>query len=52
MTLRRVLVIAALLYPVTYVVVALLRLSYPFELEWLEGLALEHVGRIVAGQPI
>jgi len=32
--------------------VALARLGYPFELEWLEGGTLEHVRRLLAGQPL
>jgi hypothetical protein len=35
-----------------YVVVALLRLRYPFELEWIEGGSLQQVRRVLAGQPI
>src|SRR5262245_32277927 len=50
--LRTLLLVAAGWYIVAYLVVALLRISYPFELEWLEGIALQHVRRVLAGQPI
>jgi 4-amino-4-deoxy-L-arabinose transferase-like glycosyltransferase len=39
-------------YLLMFVVVALARLTYPFELEWIEGVVLEHVHRVLAGQPI
>jgi 4-amino-4-deoxy-L-arabinose transferase-like glycosyltransferase len=39
-------------YVAAFVIVAVARLPYPFELEWLEGLVLEHVHRVLAGQPI
>jgi 4-amino-4-deoxy-L-arabinose transferase-like glycosyltransferase len=35
-----------------YLVVALSRMAYPFELEWMEGGVLEHVRMVLAGQPI
>lgn len=40
------------LYIVVYLAVALLRMRYPFELEWMEGATLDHVSRILAGQGI
>lgn len=42
----------ALVYVVVYLVVALLRLTYPFELEWLEGAAWQQVMRLNLGQPV
>jgi len=39
-------------YPLLYIVVALLRMAYPFELEWLEGGSLVQVQRILAGDPL
>jgi hypothetical protein len=36
----------------TFLFVALRRLPYPFELEWLEGGILQHVERLAAGAPI
>ncbi len=50
--LRTLLVIGASWYVAAYLGVALLRISYPFELEWLEGAALQLVRRVLAGQPI
>jgi hypothetical protein len=51
-TFRAVLLGVALVYPVVYVAIALLRMSFPFELEWAEGGAVDHVRRIVSGQPL
>ena len=39
-------------YPLLYIVVALLRMAYPFELEWLEGGSLVQVQRILAGESL
>jgi len=35
-----------------YLAVALLRLRYPFELEWMEGGAVDHVARILDGRQL
>lgn len=35
-----------------YVVLALLRIAHPFELEWMEGGVVDHVRRVLAGQPL
>jgi hypothetical protein len=35
-----------------YVVLAWLRLPYPFELEWMEGGSVHHVARVLEGQPL
>ena len=35
-----------------FLAVALLRLSYPFDLEWMEGGSVDHVVRVLAGQPL
>ncbi len=43
---------AALLYTIAYAVVALLRIPYPYELEWMEGGMLAQVQRVIHGQPI
>ena len=50
--LRLVTLAGAALYPVVFVVVAALRLGHPFELEWMEGGALGHLYRVLAGQPL
>ena len=39
-------------YIVIYLGVAVLRLRYPFELEWLEGATLDHVRRVLTGAPL
>jgi hypothetical protein len=52
---RTVRLIAALLGTaviVTYLVIALRRMTYPFPLEWLEGNSLVEVQRILDGQPL
>ena len=36
----------------SYLVVALLRMGYPFELEWMEGAVANHVLRILSGRPL
>lgn len=43
---------AAAGYIAAYIVVAFFRLSYPFDLEWLEGNSVVHVVRILSGQSI
>lgn len=35
-----------------FLVLALIRLRYPFELEWMEGAIVDHVLRIMHGQPL
>jgi len=50
--LRGVALAGAVAYALVYVGVALARMRYPFELEWLEGYMLEHVKRVVSGQLI
>jgi hypothetical protein len=42
----------AVLYALMYVGVALARMGHPFELEWMEGGCLDHVRRVLAGQPL
>ena len=44
--------VVAAAYPLLYIVVALRRMAYPFELEWLEGGSLVQVQRILAGHPL
>jgi 4-amino-4-deoxy-L-arabinose transferase-like glycosyltransferase len=46
---RYVLLCVALSYIAIYVVLAVLRIQYPFELEWMEGGSVDHVRRILAG---
>jgi len=44
--------VAAAGYTVLFVVLALMRLRYPFDLEWMEGGMMTHAARLLAGQPI
>ncbi|HEY2953651.1 MAG TPA: glycosyltransferase family 39 protein [Candidatus Eisenbacteria bacterium] len=37
-------------YLLAFLAVALARLNYPFQLEWIEGVVLEHVHRVLNGQ--
>mgnify|MGYP001574893178 FL=1 len=50
--LKYVLLVGALSYVLVYLALALFRMGYPFELEWIEGGMLEHVRRVMAGQPL
>jgi hypothetical protein len=49
---RYTLLLCAALYIVVYVLVALVRIRYPFELEWLEGNIVVHVSRIFSGDKL
>ena len=44
--------LAACAYLLAYLAIALLRVTYPFDLEWLEGATADHVHRILTGQRI
>ncbi len=50
--LEAALVLGALWYLGSYLVVALARIAYPYDLEWMEGGMLEHVARVLRGQPL
>ncbi|MBN2354887.1 hypothetical protein JXO59_02180, partial [candidate division KSB1 bacterium] len=50
--LHGLLLFSALLYFVFFIAVALTRLTYPYALEWAEGGMLDHVHRILLGQPL
>lgn len=39
-------------YILTFAVISILRMDYPFELEWMEGGILDHVSRVLEGQRI
>lgn len=43
---------ASVWYLGAYLAVALLRLRYPFDLEWMEGGSVDHVARILQFQPL
>ena len=49
---QTLLIIGASFYLLVYLVIALTRLSYPFELEWMEGGSVVHVQRILDGQSL
>lgn len=49
---KYVLLIGAISYFIVFIIVALCRIRYPFELEWLEGGALDQVRRILSGQKL
>jgi hypothetical protein len=44
--------LAGLGFAAAYLYIAAHRLSYPFDLEWMEGACADHVARILAGHPI
>ena len=50
--LRYALLATACGYVGGYLVLAWHRLSYPFELEWMEGAAVDHVARVLHGQSL
>jgi hypothetical protein len=43
---------AAAAFVIAYVLVALQRLAYPFDLEWMEGSMVHHVSRVLDGKPV
>src|SRR5215471_4647185 len=50
--LRVVLVVMAVGYLLLYVVLAVIRMRYPFELEWMEGAMVEQSLRVLEGRPM
>ncbi len=46
------LIAASASYVLVYLMIALARINYPFELEWVEGGMVDHVRRVIAGAPI
>jgi len=44
--------LAAVFYVGYFVALSSLRIAYPFELEWMEGGTLEHVARVLRGEPL
>jgi hypothetical protein len=47
-----VMVIGAVLFIALYGALAIKRLAYPYELEWMEGGSVDHVQRVLDGQPL
>lgn len=51
-TARVVAAAAALIYILAFCGLALLRMRYPFDLEWMEGGVVDHVRRVLEGKPL
>jgi 4-amino-4-deoxy-L-arabinose transferase-like glycosyltransferase len=51
-TLQGLMMLAALVYLILYLYVAVSRINYPYELEWMEGGTVDQVARLMAGQPM
>ncbi len=49
---RRVAALCALAFIALYLAVAVARLRYPFELEWMEGASADAVARVLAGRTL
>jgi hypothetical protein len=49
---RRLALAAALVHLAAYAFVALQRIDYPFEIEWMEGGSAGHVERVLAGESL
>ncbi|MDP4200972.1 MAG: glycosyltransferase family 87 protein [Bacteroidota bacterium] len=49
---RAIAVIVSLAFVVFFLVVAIWHLQYPYEIEWYEGLMMDHIMRVVNGLPI
>lgn len=43
---------AAALFIAVYLFVALSRLAYPYDIQWMEGAMVDHARRILAGEPL
>jgi 4-amino-4-deoxy-L-arabinose transferase-like glycosyltransferase len=50
--LRLLVIIASITAVAVYLFVALRRIRYPYELEWMEGGMVDHVARLMRGQPL
>ncbi len=50
--LRWLLLFMATAYILTYIVLACLRMGYPYELEWIEGCMVDHIRWILSGRGI
>ena len=50
--LRWATLLAAAAFIAIYIVVAFVRLSYPYDLEWMEGSMVDHVQRVLDGLPL
>lgn len=50
--LRALVLFGAALFVLAYLIVAIGRMAYPYELEWIEGGNLQHVERVLSGKPV
>jgi hypothetical protein len=50
LSLKYILLFFGIAYFIIYLVIVSNRISYPFELEWIEGSMVDHVQRIISGQ--
>ena len=48
----RLAVFVGIAYIVSFIAIAILRLGYPFELEWMEGSSIAHMNRVLHGLPL
>ena len=51
-SLQGILFLVAASFVAAYVLVAIPRVAYPYELEWMEGAMVDHVAHILAGEPL
>jgi Dolichyl-phosphate-mannose-protein mannosyltransferase len=51
-TVRGVLLCTAVYFIVMYITTSLLRMVYPYELDWMEGGLVDHVMRVLSGKPL
>lgn len=49
---RTLLLVGASCFLLVYLIIAIRRVAYPFELEWMEGGSVVHVQRVMQGQPL
>src|SRR5919106_5816173 len=50
--LRYLLMVGAAWFILTYIIIAILWLQYPYELEWMEGGMVDHAQRVLSGQKL
>lgn len=50
--LKLLVIIGSILFILTFIIMSIIRMSYPYELEWMEGGSVEHTQRILNGDSI
>ncbi len=50
--LRWLIIIGSILFIITFILMSVIRMNYPFELEWMEGGSVDHTQRILNGKGI